>query len=84
MRPKLVALKQAQQEMVDQHRVAQQEKDDLHTKFKEERAQVKQEKEQFLVEQLIIKEAVSRALRSVTGLEQMMEELVKHQVAQLA
>jgi hypothetical protein len=40
-----VALKQAQQEMVEQRRVAQQEKDDLHTKFEEERAQIQQEKE---------------------------------------
>jgi hypothetical protein len=80
-----VALKQEQQEVVEQHRVAQQEKDDLHTKFEEERAQVKQEKEQLLAEQLRVKEAVSRALRSVTGLEKKVtEEPVEHQVAQLA
>jgi hypothetical protein len=78
-----VALKQAQEEMVEQRRVAQQEKDDLHTKFEEERVQVKQEKEKLLAEQLRVKEAVSRALRSVTGLEKKVEEPVEHQVAQL-
>jgi hypothetical protein len=33
-----VALKQAQEEVVEKIDVAQQEKDDLHTKFEEERA----------------------------------------------
>jgi hypothetical protein len=33
-----VALKKEQEEMVEQHQVAQQEKDDLQTKFEEERA----------------------------------------------
>jgi hypothetical protein len=44
--------------MVEQCRVAQKEKDDLQSKFEEERAQFKQEKEQLLVEQLGVKEAV--------------------------
>jgi hypothetical protein len=70
--------------MVEQHRVAQQEKDDLHTRFKEERVHVNQEKEKFLAEQLRVKEAVSRALRSMIGLEKKAEEPVEHQVAQLA
>jgi hypothetical protein len=34
--------------MVEKHRVAQKEKDDLQAKFEEERAQVKQEKRSFL------------------------------------
>jgi hypothetical protein len=38
--------------MVEQHRVAQKEKEDLQAKFEEERAHAKQEKEQFLTEQL--------------------------------
>jgi hypothetical protein len=41
----IVALNQAQEEIVEKRRVAQQEKDDLHTKFEEERVQVKQERE---------------------------------------
>jgi hypothetical protein len=43
-----VALKQAQEEVIEQRRVAQQEKDDLQTKFEEEKAQIQQEKEQLL------------------------------------
>jgi VIT1/CCC1 family predicted Fe2+/Mn2+ transporter len=62
----------------------QQEKDDLQTKFKEERAQIQQEKEQLLAEQVGVKEAVSRALHSVTGLEKKEEDPVEHQVAKLA
>jgi hypothetical protein len=80
----MVALKQEQEEMVEKRLFAQQEKDNLHTKFEEERAQVKQEREKFLVEQLRVKEAVIRALRSVTGLEKKVEEPVEQQVVQLA
>jgi DNA primase len=45
--------------------------------------QIQQEKEQLLMEQVGVKEAVSRALRSVTGLEKKEEDPVEHQVAQL-
>jgi hypothetical protein len=69
-----VALKQAQEEMVEQRRVAQQEKVSFQTKFEEDRAQIQQEKEQLLTEQVGIREAVSRALRSVTGLEKKEED----------
>jgi hypothetical protein len=40
-----VAMKQAQEEIVEKRRVAQKEKEDLQAKFEEERAQAKQEKE---------------------------------------
>jgi hypothetical protein len=53
----------------------------LHTKFKEERAQIQQEKENLLAEKLEVKEAVSRALHYVTGLEKKVDEPVEHQVA---
>jgi hypothetical protein len=53
----------------------------LHTKFKEERAQVKKDKEKFLTEKLRVKEAVNIALRSMIGLEQKAKELVEHQLA---
>jgi hypothetical protein len=43
-----VALKQAQEEIIEKRRVAQQEKDDLQIKFEEDRAQIQQEKEQLL------------------------------------
>jgi low affinity Fe/Cu permease len=46
--------------------------------------QIQQEREQLLAEQLRVKEAVSRALHSVIGLEKKDEKLVEHQVAQLA
>jgi hypothetical protein len=39
-----------------------------------EKAQMQQEKEQLLAEQLEVKEAVNRALRSVTGLELQAED----------
>jgi hypothetical protein len=45
--------------------------------------QVKQKKEKLLAEHLGVKEAVSKALRSMTGLDQKVEEPVEHQVAQL-
>jgi hypothetical protein len=44
----------------------------------------KQEKEKLLTEKLRVKEAVNRALHSMTGLEKKVEEPVEHQVAQLA
>jgi hypothetical protein len=69
-----VALKQAQEEMVEKHWVTQKEKDDLQTKFEEERVQVKQEKEQLLAEHLGVKEAVDRALFSMMGLKPKSEE----------
>jgi hypothetical protein len=69
--------------MEEQHQVAQQEKDDLHTKFEEERVQVKKEREQFLAQQLGVKEEISRELHSVIGLEKKAEELVEQQVVDL-
>jgi hypothetical protein len=73
----MVALKQAQHEVVEHRQVAQQKKDNLHTKFEEERAQVKQEKEMLLTEQLRFKEVVNKALHSVIGLEKKVEEPVE-------
>jgi hypothetical protein len=63
------ALKQVQGVLVEQRRVAEQEKISLQTKFDEEKVQMQQEKEQLLTGKLEVKEAVNRALRSVTGLE---------------
>jgi VIT1/CCC1 family predicted Fe2+/Mn2+ transporter len=77
------ALKQVQKVVIEKRRVAQQEKVSLQTKFEEEKVQIQQEKEQLLAEQVGVKEAVSRALRSVTGLEKKEEDPVEHQVEQL-
>jgi hypothetical protein len=77
------ALKQVQGVLIEQRRVAEQEKISLQTKFDEEKVQMQQEKEQLLAGQLEVKEAVNRALRSVTGLEPQAEDRVEHQVEQL-
>jgi hypothetical protein len=76
-------LKQAKEESIEHRWVAQQEKDDLEAKFAEDRAQIQKEKEQFLVKKMGVKEAVIRALRSVTGLEYMEEETAESQVGKL-
>jgi hypothetical protein len=55
--------------VIEQRRVVQQEKVSLQTKFEEDKEQIQQEKEQWLVEQLGFKEAVSKELCFVTGLE---------------
>jgi hypothetical protein len=65
-----VALKQAQEEVIEEHRVVQQEKDDLQIKFEKDKAQIWEDKEQLLTEKVGVKKAVNRALRSVIGLEQ--------------
>jgi hypothetical protein len=67
-------LKQVQGVLVEQCRLAEQENFSLQMKFEKEKAQIQQEKEQFLVEQLEVKEAVNRALRSMTGLEPQVED----------
>jgi hypothetical protein len=77
------ALKQVQGILVEQCRVAEQEKVSLQVKFEEEKVQMQQEREQFLAEQLEVKEAVNRALLSVTGLELQEEDRVTHQVEHL-
>jgi hypothetical protein len=78
-----VALKQAQEEVIEQRRVAQQEKATLQEKFEEEKLHIYHEKEQLLMEQVGVKEEISKALRSVTGLDQNEEDPLEHQVAQL-
>jgi hypothetical protein len=55
----------------------------LQAKFDEEKAQLQQGKEQLLAEQLEVKEAVNRALRSVTIVEIKAEDQVTQQVNQL-
>jgi hypothetical protein len=60
-------LKKAKDETIEKQQVLQQEKDDLQAKFAEEIAQTQKEKEQLFVEQMGIKEAVTRALFSMSG-----------------
>jgi hypothetical protein len=78
------ALTQVQGVLVEQCSAAEQEKSALQAKWNDEKAQLQQGKEQLLVEQLEVKEAVNRALRSVTVIEVKTEERIPQQVAQLA
>jgi hypothetical protein len=55
--------------LVEQCRAAEQENISLQANFDEEKAQLQQGKEQLLTEKLEVKEAVSRALRSVIVIE---------------
>jgi hypothetical protein len=77
------ALKQAQEEIIEQRRAAQQEKDTLQAKFEEDRAKIQKEKEQLLAKQIGIEEVVNRSFLSVTGLEQKAEEPIERQVMKL-
>jgi hypothetical protein len=70
------ALKQVQGVLVEQCRATEQENISLQEKFDEEKAQIQQGKEQLLAEQLEVKEAVNRALRSVTVIEIKVEDRV--------
>jgi hypothetical protein len=63
-----------QEVVVEQRRIAEKENVSLQTKFEEEKAQIQQEKEQLLAEQLEVKEAVNKALLSMTGLEPKVED----------
>jgi hypothetical protein len=54
------ALKQAQEEIIEQRQVAQQERDALKEKLEEDRAKIQKEKEQLLAKQIGIEEAVNR------------------------
>jgi hypothetical protein len=51
--------------------------------FAEDRAHIQKEKEHLPTEKIGVKEEVTRALHSVTGLEQMEEDPVKIQVVNL-
>jgi hypothetical protein len=62
-------LNKVQGNIVEQHRIAEQEKVSLQAKFEVEKAQMQQEREQLLAEQLEVKEVVNRSLCSVTCLE---------------
>jgi hypothetical protein len=67
-------LKQVQGDIVEKHRILEQEKVSLQAKFEEKKSQMQQEKEQLLVEKLEVKEAVNRALSSMIGLELQVED----------
>jgi len=62
-------LKQEKEEALDKLQVAQKEKNEIQEKFKQNNAKIQEEKDQLLVEQIGIKEAVTKSLRSLSGLE---------------
>jgi hypothetical protein len=55
--------------IIEQHRVAEQEKVAQQAKFEAEKVQMQEEKEQLLAKKLEVKEAVNRSLHSVISLE---------------
>jgi hypothetical protein len=71
------ALKQEKEEALEKLRVVQQEKYDLRVKFEEDKEKIQKEKDQLLVEQFVVREAVTRVLRSVSGMAQMEEETIE-------
>jgi hypothetical protein len=76
-------LTQVQGVLVEQHSAAEWENLSLQMKFDEEKSKLQQEKEQFLLEQLKLKEMVNISLRSVTVVEVKAEDQVPQKVAQL-
>jgi hypothetical protein len=70
----VIALKKAQEEIIEKRRAAQQEKEAIHEKFDRDREKIQKEKEQLLAKQIGIEEAVNKAFHSVTDLEQKAEE----------
>ena len=63
------ALQKAQEEIIEQRRAVQQEKDAILAKFEEYRVKIQKEKEQLLAKQIGIEEAVNREFHSMIGLE---------------
>jgi hypothetical protein len=76
-------LKQEKEEALEQLRVAQQEKVDVQAKFEEDKEKMQKKKDQLLVEQTVVREAVTRELLYVPGLAQVEEETFKIQVGKL-
>jgi hypothetical protein len=68
------ALAQVQGVLLEKHCVAERENLALQANFDEEKSHLQQEKEQFLVEQLEVKEMVNKTLLSVAVIEIQAEE----------
>jgi len=77
-------LKREKEEALEQLWIAQLEKDDIRMNFEEDREKIQKDKDQLLAKQMGIREAVTRALRYVSGLAHMEAEIVKKQVGKLA
>jgi hypothetical protein len=77
------ALKQEKEEALEKLRVAQKEKSEIRAMFEENKEKIQEEKDQLLAEKIVVKEAVTRALRSVSGLAQEEPESTEMQVGKL-
>jgi hypothetical protein len=77
-------LKKEKEEVLEQLQAVQKEKDELRVMFEEDKKKIQKEKDQLLAEKIGVKEAVTRALRSVSGLAQEEEESTEIQVGKLA
>jgi hypothetical protein len=76
-------LTQVQGVLVEQHQAAKQKNISLKAKFDEEKEKIRQGKEQLLIEKLEVKEAINKALLSVTVVEIKAEDRVTQQVENL-
>jgi len=76
-------LKQEKEEALEKLWVAQKEIEDLRAKFKEDKENIQKEKDLLLAEKTVVKEAVTRALHSMSGLAHMEEETTEIQVGNL-
>jgi trimethylamine:corrinoid methyltransferase-like protein len=65
------------------HNSYEKEKDEIQAMFEEDNAKIQKEKDQLLTEKTAVKEAVTKALRSVSGLAQEEQESVEIQVGKL-
>ena len=81
---RLRRVQEENEEALEKLWVVQQDKDDIREKFEEDREKIHKEKDQFLTEKTTVKEAMTRALRLVSGLEQMEEETTESHVGKLA
>jgi hypothetical protein len=72
------ALNKVQKVVIEKCQVVQKEKASLQANFEEEKEEIQQEKEQFLTEKVGVKEALSRALISMTGLDKKKEDQWRH------
>jgi hypothetical protein len=77
-------LNQEKEEVLEQLRVVQKEKNEIQVKFKQNNAKIKEEKDQLLTEQIAVKKAVTKALHSVSGLAQEELESTEMQVGKLS
>jgi hypothetical protein len=60
------------------------EKDEFRVMLEEDKVKIQREKDELLIEKIVVKEVVSRELHSVSGLAQEEHEAVKVQVMKLA